>query len=217
MVEIRQVILARSLQMIRSTAGTVGYFPDLVRQIKIRYGFITAPKDEDLLPSDPPKGAEFQHGRLLNRDRLIIIDRLTLWSDGIVADASSSTEDMDRFLEDIGEWAKTAIPKATPIGPRYYLSQIEVKMDNPLEAHAPKFRPIGERIAALLGDYGIQTPRYELSSLNLYFDILGRVNPQPGAFSLDRRQNIPYVENVWFSQAPLKTADHIALLNEFEK
>src|SRR6266481_8655574 len=134
MIEVRQIALARSLQILKSPAGTIGYLPDLVSQLKARYNFVQGPKNEDLVPSDPPKGAEFRHGRLPN-DLKVIIDKLTVFSDGVVADAAESTDHADQFLTDLQEWAKTAIPKAIPSGPRFYLSQLEIKMEPPLETY----------------------------------------------------------------------------------
>lgn len=215
--EIRSIMLARSVQIIRTATGTVGYLPDLMEEIRVRYGFITAPKIQDLAPSDPAKGAEFQHGKLIAENRTIIIDKFTIFREGLVADTASSTDDTDLFLDDLAQWAKTASPKAEQSGPRFYISQIEIKMNETLEVYAPRFRPVGEKIATLLSGYGIKVPRYEVSALNLYFDQLGKTPPQPGVFFFDRRLNYSYSENVWFSQAPLKTADHVALLMEFEQ
>ena len=213
MIEVRQIALARSLQILKSPAGTIGYLPDLVNQLKARYNFVQAPKTEDLLPSDPPKGAEFRHGRLPN-DPKVIIDKLTVFNDGVVADAAESTDHADEFLSDFQEWAKTAIPKAMPSGPRFYLSQLEIKMEPPLEAYVQSLKPIGEKITQRLATYGIQTTRYEVSAINMNWDVSGKPVPQAGQFFIDRRLNVPYSENVWFTQAPLRTADHIALLKE---
>lgn len=217
MLELRKVVLARSLQMIKSSSGTIGYLPDLAKQVKDQYSFIKGPKNEDLLPSDPPKGAEFQHGKLVQLSRIIIIDKLTVFSDGIVVDTSSSTDDSDLCLNDLAQWALTATPGVTQVGPRYYLSQMEVHMDPPLATRMPQFQLIGERTTARLAGYGIQAPVYQPSVIHMYYDTLGKPAPQPGAFVLERRLNIPHSENVWFSQAPLRTWDHMQLLGELEK
>lgn len=212
MIEIQQIILARVLQMVKSPFGTLGYLPDLVRQLKDRYSFVGVPKDEDLLPSDPPKGAEFHLGKLVRGDKEIIVDRLTVWRDGIVADSTSSTDDMDFFVNDLAEWARAAAPKAIISGPHYYLSHLEIRMDKPLALYTPQLRESGGTISELLSSYGIATPRYETSVIHLYFDIFGKGSPVPGLFSLERRQNAAWSENLWFSQAPLKTSDHFSLL-----
>jgi len=213
MIEVRQIVLARSLQLLKSPAGTIGYLPDLINQLKARYNFVQAPKNEDLLPSDPPKGAEFRHGRLPN-DPKVIIDKLTVFNDGVAADAAESTDYADQFLSDLQEWAKTAIPKAMYSGPRFYLSQLEIKMEPPLETYVPSLKPIGEKITHRLATYGIQTTKYEVSAIHVNWDVFGKPAPQAGQFFIERRVNVPFSENVWFAQAPLRTVDHLALLNE---
>ena len=185
-----------------------------MQEIKARYSFLAGPKDEDLV-ADPPKGAEFRHGKLKIRDKVVVIDRLTIFTDGIAVDTASSTDDSDLFLDDLAEWAKITLPKALVHGPRYYLSHIELKMSRRLEAYVPFFQPIGEKITNFLNSYGIKVPRYEATALNLYFDQSGKTNPQPGVFYIDHRQGIPYSEDLWFSQAPLKTLDHIRLLRSW--
>ncbi len=214
--EIRSIVLARSLQRTKSLFGIIGYLPEIIQKIKVKYGFLIAPRDEDLLPSDPPKGAVFQHGRLITEGRLIVVDRFTVFNDGLVADSSSSTDEADLFLDDVISWAKQELPRAEVYGPRYYLSQIEIQMNTSLERFAPQFMPIGEKLTSLLNTYGLSVPRYEVTAIQMNFDQTGRLPPQPGAFFIDRRLNVPYNDNVWFAQAPLKTADHIALLKEID-
>jgi hypothetical protein len=38
----------------------------------------------------------------------------------------------------------------------------------------------------------------------------------PAMFSIERRVDVPFEENTYFSQAPLRTAEHIEILNTFE-
>jgi hypothetical protein len=214
--EVTQVLLARVLQMVKPIGAGV-YLPEIARKLKAKYEFVAAPKDEELISSDPSKGAEFKHGRMSVGDRSIIIQQLTVFNDGVVVDTTTSTDDSDQFLTDLIRWAREMIPGAEPIGPRFYISNLEVRMEFPLEKYAPTFSPIGDKIGAMLNAYGIEAPRYEVSEVTLLFDQIGRPAPQPISFNLDRRANVPYDRNVWFAQAPLKTADHINLLLDLEK
>jgi hypothetical protein len=215
--KVRQILLARALQMTQTPLGKAEYYPDLIPAIKERYQFAIAPKNEDLVPSDPPKGAEFKIGKLKVRGHTIVINVLTVFSDGVVVDTTTSTDDADLFLSDLTHWAKEAIPNIIPKGPRYYVNQMEIQTVGSLENYLSPLKPVGERIAQLLGGYEIEVPSYQVSALALHFDQTGKMAPQPGAFSLERRVNVAYVENVWFTQAPLRTADHIALLKDIEK
>ena len=212
-VEIIGVMLARSLQAIRSSGGTLGYYPEIVEGLKARYSFLSAPKEHEIL-LEPPKGIELKHGKFVYRDQVVIIDKFTLFNDGVAADTTSSTDDSGYFLDDLMEWAKSAMPKAQISRPRYYLSHIEFKMSEPLEGYTPRLKPVGEQLTALLKSYGIAVPRYEATAIHLRFDQIGKINPQPGVFFIDRRAGIPFSENIWFSQAPLRTKDHIALLED---
>jgi hypothetical protein len=38
----------------------------------------------------------------------------------------------------------------------------------------------------------------------------------PGVFSIERRADSPFSEKTYFSNAPLRTSEHIAILQEFE-
>jgi hypothetical protein len=214
--EVRQILLARVLQMTHTEPGKAEYYPDLILKIKDRYHFAVVPKNEDLAPSDPPKGAEFKIGKLEVDGRTIVVNVFTVFSDGLVVDTATSTDDADLFLSDLVEWAKEAAPNIKPKGPRYYLNQMEVRTNASLENYLASLKPIGEKISKLLTSYHTESPSYQVSTVALHFDQLGKSVPQPGAFSLERRANVPYAENVWFVQAPLKTADHVALVIELE-
>ena len=92
-----------------------------------------------------------------------------------------------------------------------------MRLDSPLGVYVPKFRTIGEQLTVLLKErYEIEVPSYEVSTIHLHFDLVGKLNPQPAAFLVERRLNVPYSHNVWFAQAPLRTTDHVAILQKLE-
>src|ERR1019366_7101267 len=79
---------------------------------------------------------------------------------------------------------------------------------------------LAELVTGLVRGYGFTAcPDYEPSSFILFFDNSKFTNPPTfaGSFLVDRRAGAGYEENRYYSQAPLRTADHIALLNELEK
>lgn len=215
--KVRQIMLARVLQVTQLEVGKAEYYPDLVLKLKERYQFAVMPKNEDLVPSDPPKGAEFKVGKFVTGGRTIVINVFTVFADGLVVDTATSTDDGDVFLSDLIEWAKEAAPNIKPKGPRFYLSQIEIQTDSPLEGNLLVLSALSTKLSRFISAYKISAPNYQPSSIALHFDQTGLPVPQPGAFSLERRVGISYADNVWFAQAPLKTRDHIALLEEFER
>ncbi len=57
---------------------------------------------------------------------------------------------------------------------------------------------------------------YDLAVLTLDYDQLTRKHPL-GRFSIQRRDNTPFSENKYFSDAPLPTDLHLQLLEQFER
>ena len=153
-----------------------------MQEIRTKYSFLTAPKDEEIL-AEPPKTIELKHGKFSFGDRLIIVDKLSIFRDGIAADCTSSTDDTDHFLDDLTEWTERTLPKLRIVQPRYYLSHIEFVRNEPLGIFAPRLQLTGTRIQMLLESYGITTsPRYEVTAINLHYDQIGKLDPKPGVF-----------------------------------
>jgi hypothetical protein len=216
--DIRQILLARTIQFFK--IGSPGYLPEIAQKIKERYEFVVSPRSEDLLSQSPDatKAAEFKHGRVKNIEgRSVIIQQLAVFPDGIVADTTTSTEDSDLFISDLYTWAQGELSADVKLGHRRYISNLEFQTTNPLEIYAPIFGSIGNAVTKLLSDYGLDVAPYQFSKLTLNIDEIGAVPPQPAAFQLERRAKVAFKENMWFSQAPLKTKDHIKVLQDLEK
>jgi hypothetical protein len=58
--------------------------------------------------------------------------------------------------------------------------------------------------------------RYDVAILSIDYDQLTRKHPL-GRFSIQRRDNTPFSEKKYFSDAPLPTDVHLRLLEQFEK
>jgi hypothetical protein len=213
--ELRQVVLARVLQLTRNL-GAASYLPDLVAKIQEKYQFVLGPKIQDLVPGDPSKGIEFKHGKLTLFGRTVVIHQLSVFNDGIAVDTLTSTDDGEAFINDLTIWAEKEMPNVPAMGPRFFVSQLEVRTSNSFNRYRSAFYALGEAIRTTLKAYGIETPAYEVSAINLYFDQVGKMPPQPGVFYIDRKVGIPYGENVWLSQAPMRTNDHLKLLTEMD-
>ena len=160
------------------------------------------------------KSADFLHGKFTTEDgHTIIVQNLSVYSDGVVVDTALSTNHSDLFLAEWLRWmAEITEGTITPVGLRYYMSQIEMRMENALDRCLVAFHKIGPTVAIHLNEYGIKAPPYEGTGLRFSFDQLGAVGAQPCEFLLERRLNVPFGDNLWFTQAPLKTGDHIKLL-----
>ena len=201
------------------------YAPDFLKAIQEQYSFVTVPKS--LEEFDRNKGINFGHGKFtlpggekLAALRSIVIDRLQIYVNGIVAETRGSVEDVDLFVDDLIEWSirtfGTQIDPSVPIVSRY-LSNVEVEMQNPLV----KFRQQGlELIAKSLSKkftaYGVEVPLFELTRFTLHTDSTALKVPNPTQFRLERREGFEFGANVFFSSAALKTGDHLELLEAIE-
>lgn len=195
------------------------YKPDLVRKIQDQYGFVSAPTTaQDFLPADPTDPLVFTHGKLIVDGRTIVIDKLSVFAQALAV-ASASTEDADLFLEDILKWSPTPLgPVFSEISPRrVYINQLELTLDTPLEHCCSMAFQFGQTLSGLFEAYGYEQgfPRFQVYSLGM--------TPDPALlrlaceFRIERRVGVPYESNVYFAQAPLRTADHIKMLEEFER
>ena len=53
-------------------------------------------------------------------------------------------------------------------------------------------------------------------TVNFYFDKTKVPPLAPSAFRLDRREGVPFEQEVYWSEAPLTTQHHVEVLSEFE-
>ena len=56
---------------------------------------------------------------------------------------------------------------------------------------------------------------FEPVSIAMHLDI-SQTKLNPGFFSIERRAEVPFSEDTYFSQAPLRTTEHLELIQEFE-
>jgi hypothetical protein len=189
-------------------------FPDIIDWLKDTYHFNKAPKSAADI--DENKGLPFKEGEFQAREEVFVAVELTLFNDGLVANSSSSTDDTDKFLEHViasavTEFSLTFDPSM--IRRRLYLSELNVRLDQPLGNLNPKLAHFVEKLSSMCKSV-IVSP-FEVGGLSLWTDVTNAVYKAP-AFSIERRLNAPFSENRFYSKAPLRTDDHIAMLQEFE-
>jgi hypothetical protein len=207
--DVLKIFQGRVVQIAKAPTH-VGWAPDLIKDIGARYEFTVIPKPEDLWRADHNK-AEFKHGRLGTN----IVD-FTLFHDGFVVDSATSTDDAELFLDDLMQWFKTRVPTLERSEKPFYLSQLEVSVK--LGRFGELLDSIGNQVFQQLVKYELFGVRpYALSTFQLAQDPLGKTGgPNLSPFSIERRLNVPYASNIFFAQAPLRTNDHIFLLQTLE-
>jgi len=218
MIRIRQVILARSIRQVQAIYS-LDYRPDLVAKLKERYSFLRVPATPDAMLGTDPQGIRFQHGKFQG-ERTFVIELLQFVSQPagnlIICDTRTSTDDSDLFLDEYINQANLARPDMIVVTePRIYVSQIEFEMDKSLgEFCQTPLRAAGEALNTLLASYDTKLPPFEPSNIVMMCDQvgLGGYRYLPSPFTIERRSGFRYGSNTFSSQAPLRTSDHIAVL-----
>jgi hypothetical protein len=207
---------------------------DLIAWINERYGFAVAPDPDNPVPNPAPPSAPtsqqsppapqspggliFQRGSFegTEKETFVEIVALTIYDDGIVVDTASSTEDGDRFADDLlGSAAhefKLVYDQET-VRRRLYLSQLIVRSEmdlaslNPsLAAFAQKLPPSFDGGPQLLFGVGSLAFWSEPNDAGLH-----------RAFKIERQLGRAFAEQRFFSEALMKTRIHFEYLEEFEK
>ena len=210
------VLLARAVAWVESydlnPRGKV-YYPAITEALVKRYGFAKFPqKPEDY---DESKGVAFVYGR----DGDSVIEQVQIFTNGVVLETRSSTEDSKRLLERALEWAAKELGLGyTPgmIRRWQYYSQLVFTSPLDLTGACPALSNLSEGISTALRTVMGEDLRYEATAIHFNLDLLTRKNPI-GSFSIQRRENMPFSDDKYFSDAPLPTDVHIKLLERFEK
>jgi hypothetical protein len=192
---------------------------ELIEAVKARYNFRQVPT----VAEASEKPANFGYGEIKRGDSQIVIEQLLVSYMGSVtsvgASTRTSTDDADFFLDDALRWISERYHlDITPVLAPAYHSSLEIVFNESLSRRFQELRPIGQQITNLVKSYGQQKcPDFELEGLSMHFEIDPTLLPSPLPFSVQRRAGSRYVENKYFSQAPLRTKDHRLVLEEFEK
>jgi hypothetical protein len=134
---------------------------------------------------------------------------------GIVIETRSSTEDSEKVLNDLLDLAHEAFGATIKPARWTFASQLMFRSDMRLAA----LNPILPKIAEILtkrASADLKHPfTFEPTTIMLNVDT-AQVKTTPAVFSIERRAEIPFAENTYFSNAPLRTAEHIEILKSFE-
>jgi len=213
--QLSAVILARALGYIETfdlnPRGQV-FFPDIVQEIAQHYNFHKSPKT--LEEFDDSKGVEFLEGKIGGR----VIQKFTIWNTLLVVETRSSTADSKQILEEMLEWgaAKFGLNYHRGMIRRFaYISNLTFYSDVPLLSVSPALTKLAKKTTQALSEIWQEPIQYEPVNFVVGHDPMARKYPI-APFSITRRAESKFSENKYFSEAPLPTDTHLALLEEFE-
>jgi|ERR1017187_989292 hypothetical protein len=214
--ELTSILLARAMAWVEpidlNPRGAV-FYPELTKALVARYNFQRFPqKLEDF---DESKGVTFGVGRLGDT----VIEQLVIYTYGIVLDTRVSTQESRRLLEEAFDWGRKELGfvyKPEMVKRWQYASQVTFRSTAPMTGASSAVGKLAAAVAKSVADVTGENLRFDLAILGVDYDQLTRKHPL-GRFSIQRRENTPFSENKYFSDAPLPTDIHIRLLEQFEK
>ena len=208
--------LARSIwlgPMIDFNPKGLYLYPSVISLLVGTYKFKKVPSPSDVL--DLTKGVAFENGEFRIDEKASVVIHVTIYNDGVVATASSSTEHADAFLLDAFSLfsTKLGLPDHKQILKRkVYASQLFVSTNRSLELLNPKLAQISKYLSNNVEE-GDKT--FHVGGVHLWPDqIIGKNNPPP--FTFERAAGAPFSDKRYFSSAPLPTHKHLELLEQIE-
>ena len=189
------------------------YLPHIVSQLARRYQFGGVPQSLGDLGGDK---AEFKHG--LFEDNAT--ETLEFYNDGVVVSSRSDSDFIDKFMDDLGLWLEKD----------HGLSVIETHTVNKMYASTLLVETEGN-ILGPLNEYAgilqiIENALRESSGLRIKYHKFGFTlsadqskNPalRPIPFRFERKEGIEFSRNQFHTTAPLKTKQHLKILEQLDK
>lgn len=214
--QLAAVLLARVLLFVESfdlNPRGEAYYPDIVRGIVEKCGFQKFP--QKLEEFDEVKGVEFVGGRWGD----VTIETMKIFTNGLMLDTRVSTAESDRVLAEALAWSVSTLGlvySPRMINRRGYVSHLTFHTNVPilgtLDSPVSKLtRSANEAVARITGD----ETHWEPIVLTLQSDQVPRKSLN-APFTIQRRAEVAFSDNKYFSEAPLPTDIHIGLLEQFE-
>ncbi len=212
----RQTILARTVRKVVAI-GNGSPRIDAILKIKEKYKFLKAPERyQEIFPQNPTQPITFQGGKITIDKREVGILQIQFVQNMIVVDTQTSTDDSNWIADDFIATANMEHPESiTPIDPVYFVSQIELSLEKVPEP-PPQFDDAAKIIDRFLAGYGDTVPKFGFWGTTLNIDTEGLGVLAPAFFALERRVGFPFSAKVFFSQAPLRTKDHLVVLEKLD-
>lgn len=184
-----------------------------IRAIQDKYGFAQVPQRLDEM--DLKKGVHFYRG-FFNRK---IIDKLSIFENGLLCEGNFNNEILDEFLTEFLQWANTlgyARQFVNLTGVKAYLSQMEITFSANFEKNFSKLSFIGDAMKELLTGYGQVANEFRLRGFRMHYDVAENPALTAPEFILERRSTATFSSNTFFASAPIKTDDHLKMLDRLE-
>ena len=194
--------------------GGQAYWPEVAAKLVARYSFVRYPTIQDLTERREFMG--FGVGKFADSQ----IQELKVYGDGLVVNARSNSNIVDAFLNDLLEWVSTELgfePLPNSVPERHHESALVLRAKKDIASVVGPLQELTTAMNELLGKENFVARRFQASGFILSSDPQAQGSRRiESRFLIDRRVGVPFAENIFYSQAPLPTDDHLALLERVE-
>lgn len=202
------------LFQVQRSAGQL-YLPDAAAKVVERYSFVQPPPLQQL--TSPSDFIAFRIGKFSDAQ----INELRVYGDGFIIESKSNTKILDAFLEDLLLLTKKELglePLALVTPEKYYESSIIVKSETDITKVMGLPAEVCTNLNKRLANGYISTP-FKPSGLVLNCEQQDQGGGKRKAFRflVERRIGLSFSENIFYSQSPLTTDDHLAFLADLER
>lgn len=212
--ELLNVESSRLVSLMKVLPPEVGqpFLPDVITSVAERYRFQKFPVGFDQLLADAKMFA-------MGVWNGIQIDELAVYNDGIIVGARAPTKFLDDLCSDLIELisSRFGLNMVPASEQRHYESAVVIRLDQSISKKLSFLDVINSDLAAFQENYGLGTHDFGFASIETGVDMTKGSGKRPLTFSIVRRANVSFEDCVWFSAAPLKTDDHVALLENLER
>lgn len=192
---------------------TQPYLPDVLASLVRRYKFIGFPSGLEELSAASKR---LSMGSWAGSQ----IDELKVYNDGVIVDAPQNSDVIDAFIDDLYGFVRETFRYVVMSGAeevRHYESAIVVKLAPSVTSGLSALHALSEDVSKYQAAYGLPGFEFEPTRLGVDVDASKHAGKRPISFTLERRLGEPFEQDQWFSSAPLKSNDHIAVMRKLEK
>jgi hypothetical protein len=186
------------------------YLPELVQRVIQKYSFLKFPTVEEIQKDTQ----NFAVGKFNG----IQINELNVYSDGVIASGRCSTTILRDFVSDLFDMVEKdfGYTESKVLDPElHFESSIVVRSSKDLGVVIAPPQKAMDVIEEALGRF----TKHSYQPAGIQFDTdtkASLLRRRTIRFSVERRLGIPFDKNVFYSQAPLRTDDHLDLLGSLE-
>jgi hypothetical protein len=195
------------------------YLPEATAFVQSRYSFVHVPTVPQA--SQNQQVYRFEQGRIAKGQKQYSISSFEVHPHGLVVQGTD-TDAAEAFLDDFFKFGAEHLGMKNPERPpaKVFLSSAVIEFNGDTNRLLNKWRELSKLISSQIEkQYGIKEP-VQISRLTMQPDpqnIPPRLSVLLNEFTIERRIYEPYSHQRYFSAAPLRTDDHISLLQKFEE